>query len=184
MHGSYTRAKSSNVHQQQELHPEPFFVSLENAMKHRWAAQLLVLALTAFTTTSLAAQGTKPSRDGTSGSTLGQNYPNPFNPETWIPFRIGMSDDGQCVAPGRQYRVSLRMYNVLAQLVAIPVLQGGGVNVSGGQRIQDVFLTCGEYTAYWDGHYLNSEREVASGVYISRLEIDGRPLLRKMIVQK
>ena len=27
--------------------------------------------------------------------------------------------------PGRQHRVSLRIYNLLAQLVAVPVLQGG-----------------------------------------------------------
>ena len=47
-----------------------------------------------------------------------------------------------------------------------------------------MFLTCGDYTAYWDGKFLKSDREVASGIYIYRLEVDGKPYLKKMIVQK
>ncbi|MFN8667614.1 MAG: hypothetical protein U0164_10595 [Gemmatimonadaceae bacterium] len=113
---------------------------------------------------------------------LGQNYPNPFNPETTIPFSIGGAPG--CTDAGRQYRVSLKIYNVLAQFVGTPVLQGGSSSVAGGQPLSNVLLTCGQYTAYWDGKYLANGREVASGVYVYRLEIDGKPIFRKMIVMK
>ena len=151
-------------------------------MKRRWAALLVVLALYAFTPRSGAAQAAQQSsRDPNTGSSLRQNFPNPFNIETTIPFAIGGAPN--CVDSGRQYRVSLRIYNMLAQLVAIPVLQGGSASVAGGQPVSNVQLTCGEYTAYWDGKFMNG-REVASGVYLYRLEVDGRPLVRKMIVMK
>jgi hypothetical protein len=45
-------------------------------------------------------------------------------------------------------------------------------------------LKCGAYTAYWDGHYLDSSREVASGVYLYRIEVDGEVKVKKMIVSK
>jgi hypothetical protein len=82
-------------------------------MKHLWAA-LVVLALSAFMPGSLSAQGssTQSGRARGPGLELGQNYPNPFNPETKIPFSIG--DGAGCADPSRLYRVSLRIYNVLA----------------------------------------------------------------------
>jgi hypothetical protein len=152
-------------------------------MKHRWAALIVVLALSGFMPRILAAQGSQPpGRDRSAGGALGQNYPNPFNPETRIPFRVG--DHPDCTDPGRQYRVSLRIYNLLAQLVAVPVLQGGAGTVAGGNPLENVLLTCNQYIAYWDGKYANSSKEVASGVYIYVLEVDGRPFVKKMIVMK
>lgn len=152
-------------------------------MTLRWAARVVVLALCALVTRSAAAQATQQSsRDPVTGSSLGQNFPNPFNPETTIPFSIGGAPE--CTDAGRQYRVSLKIYNVLAQFVATPVLQGGSSSVAGGQALSNVLLTCGQYTAYWDGKYLTNGREVASGVYVYRLEIDGKPIFRKMIVMK
>jgi len=152
-------------------------------MKQWWAALLVVLALCAFNPRYTAAQSTQQGgRDQGAGAVLGQNYPNPFNPETTIPFSIGGAPG--CPDPSRQFRVSLRIYNVLAQLVAVPVLQGGSAGVAGGQPLSNVLLTCGQYTAYWDGKYLENGREVASGVYMYRLEVDGKPLFRKMIVMK
>ncbi len=152
-------------------------------MKQWWAALLVVLALCAFGPRSTAAQSAQQSnRDPVSGSALGQNYPNPFNPETTIPFSIGGAPN--CSDPGRQYRVSLKIYNVLAQLVSAPVLQGGSSSVAGGQPLIGVLLTCGQYTAYWDGKYQTNGREVASGVYMYRLEVDGKATFRKMIVMK
>lgn len=181
---SYVRAKSRNVNSYQELAPAHFLCQLgESHMTLRWAARGLVLAVCALVTRSAAAQATQQSsRDPVTGSSLGQNYPNPFNPETTIPFSIGGAPT--CSDLGRQYRVSLKIYNVLAQLVATPVLQGGSASVAGGQPLAGVLLTCGQYTAYWDGKYMNNGREVASGVYMYRLEIDGKPIIRKMIVMK
>ena len=102
-------------------------------MKHRWAALVFVLALSAFMPRHADAQqaaDTGQARGGgrQPGMKLGQNFPNPFNPETRIPFSIGTAPD--CADSGRQYRVSLRVYNVLAQLVAVPLLQGGSSAVA------------------------------------------------------
>lgn len=151
-------------------------------MTRRWAARWMVLALCALGTRSAAAQATQQSsRDPVTGSVLGQNFPNPVTAETTIPFSIGGSP--ACMDAGRQFRVSLKIYNVLAQFVGTPVLQGGSTGIGGGQPINDVLLTCGQYTAYWDGKYLDG-REASSGVYVYRLEVDGKAIFRKMIVMK
>jgi len=153
-------------------------------MRHRWAALVFVLALSVFMPRDARAQqaaDTGQASGRRAGMKLGQNFPNPFNPETRIPFSIGNTPD--CADAGRQYRVSLRVYNVLAQQVAIPLLQGGTSDVA-GRPIENMMLTCGDYTAYWDGKYLNTQREVASGIYLYRLEVDGRAVVKKMIVMK
>jgi hypothetical protein len=156
-------------------------------MRHGWAALALVLGLTALTPRQVIAQqsGTPqqpaPPRAKAAGG-LGQNYPNPFNPETRIPFTVG--DYPTCAEPSRPHKVTLRIYNLLAQLVAVPVLQGGAGNVAGGAAIENLALTCSQYTAYWDGKDRRSGREVASGIYLYRLEIDGKAIVKKMIVAK
>ena len=110
---------------------------------------------------------------------LKQNYPNPFNPATTLPFSLS----GDLFANGHRPRVSLKIYNVLAQLVATPILQGTG------QDLEDLELTCSNpsgcsFSAYWDGKVLKTGREAASGVYIYQLIVDGRRYTRKMIVMK
>ena len=90
-----------------------------------------------------------------------------------------MGDYPTCSVSGRQFRVSLRIYNILSQLVKVPVIQGGAGNVAGGQPLQNVLLPCGQYVAYWDGNYLNTSQEVASGVYQYVLEVDGKRLVKK-----
>lgn len=152
-------------------------------MKHLWVA-LVVLALSSFMPGKLSAQGTLPQsgRARGSGLELGQNYPNPFNTETRIPFSIG--DGAGCLDPSRLYRVSLRIYNVLAQPVAVPVLQGGTGNVAGGEAIVGLSLSCNLYTAYWDGKDAKTQQDVASGVYLYRLEVDGKAVVKKMLVSK
>lgn len=156
-------------------------------MKLRWAAPcLLVLALGALVPAALSAQGSSPpqppSRRASAGG-LGQNFPNPFNPETRIPFIVG--DYPTCSEPSRLYRVTLRVYNLLAQQVAVPVLLGAEGGVAGGEPIENLQLPCRRFVAYWNGKYQNTDREVASGVYIYRLEIDGKMGgVKKMIVAK
>jgi hypothetical protein len=112
---------------------------------------------------------------------LKQNYPNPFNPATTIPFTL----NGDLFANGHRPNVSLKIYNVLAQLVAVPILQGTG------EDLDNLELTCGTagsspcaFTAYWDGKVLKTDREAASGVYIYQLIVDGRRFTKKMIVMK
>ena len=113
---------------------------------------------------------------------LKQNYPNPFNPATTIPFTL----NGDLFANGHRPKVSLKIYNVLAQLVATPILQGTG------EALNELELTCSTtgsatpcpFNAYWNGNVLNTDREAASGVYIYQLIVDGRRFTKKMIVMK
>jgi len=112
---------------------------------------------------------------------LQQNYPNPFNPTTTIPFRLSVD----LFANGHRPVVSLRIYNILAQLVAVPVLQGTG------QPLNGMALDCADqsggfcnFSAYWDGNYLNTGREAASGIYVYQLIVDGARQSKKMIVMK
>jgi hypothetical protein len=110
---------------------------------------------------------------------LKQNYPNPFNPATTIPFSLG----ADLFSGGHRPTVSLKVYNVLAQLVAVPILQGTG------ETLDNVELSCAgpsscDFSAYWDGTVLNSGRQAASGIYIYQLVVDGRRFTKKMIIMK
>jgi hypothetical protein len=106
---------------------------------------------------------------------LKENSPNPFFPSTAMPFDIHQ----EVCASGHQPVVTMHIYNVLVQVVAIPVLQG-----SSGERLENVRLRCGSHVAYWDGR--NREgREVADGVYYYQLLVDGERIsTRKMIVRR
>jgi hypothetical protein len=147
-------------------------------MRYRWAALVAVLTLT-LTPQLAQAQGTTQGTAKRPTATLKQNYPNPFNPETRIPFELPCSND-----PSQMIKVSLRVYNLLAQLVAVPVIEGGTGGVAGGQPLQNVLLPCGQYTAFWNGKYGNTNNEVASGIYMYVLEYDGQRIVRKALVTK
>ena len=153
-------------------------------MKHLLRALLLAFVLGAFMPSRSAGQGIPPQTGGGQGAglQLGQNFPNPVTQDTRIRFFVG--DPQGCTDPGRQYRVNLRIYNLLAQQVAVPVLQGGVGNAAGGETLESQILTCGEYLAYWDGKNSQTGEDVASGIYLYRLEVDGKPFVKKMIVRK
>ena len=111
---------------------------------------------------------------------LKENYPNPFFPTTTIPFVISQ----EVCARGHQPLVTLRVYNVLVQVVAIPVLNDGTGARSVGERLDSLRLRCGEYRAFWDGKYLDGRGEATPGVYYYQLTVDGERFTRKMIAQK
>jgi hypothetical protein len=105
---------------------------------------------------------------------LKENYPNPFFPSTTIPFVIAPE-----VCSGRRLPVvSLKIYNVLVQVVAVPMLGGSS------ERLDSLALRCGEHLAYWDGKYLDGKREATPGVYYYQLTVDGERYTRKMIAQR
>lgn len=113
------------------------------------------------------------------GFQLEQNYPNPFNPETTIPFTLGE----ELFVDGRPAVVSIRIYNILTQLVAHPVAlghpSGEGIEVD-----QLEYYQPGRYEAFWDGTD-QMGRQVASGIYLMQLSVNGlKPMTLKMYVLK
>jgi len=150
-------------------------------MKLRWAALGLVLAFSVTAPGTAAAQtSTKggPAKVPGSGSELGQNSPNPFTTDTKIPFTVG--DYPTCSDPNRVYHVTIRIYNIISQPVAFPVLQGGSGSVAEGTPMDKVDLPCGQYSAYWDAKNTKTGQQVSAGVYLYRMEVDGRPATKKM----
>jgi len=108
---------------------------------------------------------------------LERNYPNPFNPETTIPFVLSE----ELWAEGNRPVVSLRIYNVLAQLVAMPVLLGTGEPLVG---VELEWNGTGNYAAYWDGTVRDTGREAASGVYVYQITVNGFTASKRMTVIK
>jgi hypothetical protein len=106
---------------------------------------------------------------------LNENNPNPFFPATLIPFSIRPEE----CTDGQQPLVSLKVYNVLVQVVAIPVLQSGK-----GEVLQNIRIPCGNHVALWDGRTLDGRIEPSPGVYYCQLTVDGVRFTRKMIVRK
>jgi hypothetical protein len=137
------------------------------------------LVLLAIPPQTAAAQDTGSDAPATeSGFELQQNYPNPFNPSTRIPFtlRPSLFEDGQPV------RVTMRIFNVLQQLVAFPT----AVNhpMGNGSPVNElVYETPGQKEAFWDGRDTNG-RQVASGVYYLQVIVKGKRRIMTMIVSK
>jgi len=89
---------------------------------------------------------------------LRQNYPNPFNPDTRISYSLP--------AGKASYRVIVRVYNTLGQLVRTLV-----------NREQ----TPGNYTVTWDGKD-TFNKAVASGVYLYTIETGDVAITKKMVL--
>ncbi len=107
---------------------------------------------------------------------LRENYPNPFFPSTTIPFVL----NPELCERGHQPLVSLKIYNVLVQSVAVPILLG-----SNGERLQNLRLRCGEYEAYWDGRLQNGgSGELSPGIYYAQLVVDGERYTLRMIARR
>ena len=138
---------------------------------------LLSLFLAAHGLSAQEAGQTAGARQG-NGFQLEQNYPNPFNPETRIPFVLGE----EVFVDGRPAVVSLRIFNLLQQVVASPVALGHPAG-EGVQVLQLEFSQPGRYEAFWDG-YDTSGRQVASGIYFMQLTVNGVSKTRKMYVLK
>lgn len=88
---------------------------------------------------------------------LEQNYPNPFNPETSIEFSL---PEGAVV--------ELVIYDVLGRQV---------------RRLASGEYTAGQHAIMWDGRDEN-RNQVASGVYLYRLQAGNHSFTRKMMLLK
>jgi hypothetical protein len=89
---------------------------------------------------------------------LWQNAPNPFNPATSIRYSVARENA----------RVTLHVYDVAGRRVATLI---------------DEPTAAGEHVARWDGRD-DRGRQVASGIYFSRLSVDGWTASRKMVLLK
>ena len=138
-------------------------------MRHAWAVLGLGLWLLA------VAGGSRPL---VAQASTYEPQQNRFNPATTIPFKVS----GELFLKGHRPVVSLRIYNVLAQLVAIPILRGTD------KPLDSLALSCPttfgcRYNAYWDGYVANTGKPAASGVYIYQLVIDGKRVTKKIVVK-
>ena len=105
---------------------------------------------------------------------LGEGVPDSLTGSTTIPFSILP----EVCSRGHVPTVSLKIFNVLVQVVAIPALQGEAPGSLGGTR-----LKCGSYRVQWDGRQLDG-RPATTGVYYYQLTVDGERFTRKLIVQR
>jgi hypothetical protein len=144
-------------------------------MFHRWPALLLVLVVSAMMPKQAAGQEAQSPPQHSVGK-LGKSWPNPFNPVVHTPFSVG---DG--CATGETHVVTVRILNILAQPVVIPILFGPSANSTSsasssmnGSRISNLRLECGDYVAFWDGYVQDHSREAASGTYIVQILVDGK----------
>ena len=87
-----------------------------------------------------------------------QNAPNPFNASTAIAFQVPAALDGKGVRLG--------IYNLAGQLV---------------RMLQPASQRAGEHRLTWDGRD-GQGREVASGVYVYRLEVGAQTAHRRMLL--
>ncbi|MCH8024090.1 MAG: Ig-like domain-containing protein [Candidatus Marinimicrobia bacterium] len=85
------------------------------------------------------------------------NYPNPFNPSTTITFTVP-----------RRERVRLAVYDIMGRPVS---------------TILTATIEPGRHQVVWDGRDAKG-RNVATGVYIYRLETPSKSLARKMMLVK
>ena len=136
-------------------------------MRHAWA--ILGLGL-------LMVGGQGGSRSLIAQTPTFESQQNRFNPATTIPFKVS----GELFLKGHRPVVSLRIYNVLAQLVAIPILRGTDKPLDSLALSCPTTLGC-RYNAYWDGYVAG--KPAASGVYIYQLVIDGRRVTKKIVVK-
>ena len=88
---------------------------------------------------------------------LHQNYPNPFTASTRIKYYLN-----------KDTKVSLMIYNSSGRLI---------------RALLDKKQVKGTHTFAWNGKD-NSGKPVRSGTYFSRLKIDGRVQIRKMVLVK
>ncbi len=139
---------------------------------------LVLLLMSAPAFTPAFAQGTGQDEQESGGFILEQNYPNPFNPETRIPFVL----NEELFADGRPVVVSMRIFNLIRQPVAVPQ----ALNHPMGQGVlltQLEYDRPGRHEAFWDGRDFGGAT-VASGIYWVQLTVNGISKAKKIIVTK
>ena len=157
-------------------------------MVYRWApAALGIVACMLIASTARGQASDQRAERSRQRGVLAQNEPNPFSSQTTIPFSVGEAD---CVAGTQQHVVTLRIYNILSQIVAVATLVDSASTdpstAAGPARtLSNLSLACGHYVARWDGKHAPDSRDAAPGVYMYQLLIDGHPAgMRKLLLKR
>lgn len=151
----------------------------------RGAPVLLVLLLArAFLSPEAAAQqsdttagtGSQDVQQEVRGVELQPNFPNPFSTETRIPFVLGED----LFKDGRPVVVTVRIFNVLRQLVAVPIAVDNPTE-PGRPATNLQYEQPGRYMLLWDGKDSSGD-PVGSGIYFCQIIANGLTDVRKMAV--
>ncbi len=134
---------------------------------------VLLLALGVYASPTFGQTSDPPGRER---SQLRQNYPNPFNPVTRIPFYL----DASLFEGGSNPKISITIFNVLGQPVAIPTALNHPAGNGAPVRVLEYFSP-GDHEVYWDGTDRDGNK-VASGLYFARLAINGQPIARPLMM--
>lgn len=130
------------------------------------------------TDTTATVPGVEPQQEEVRGVALEPNYPNPFNRETRIPFVLG----ADLFQDGRPVVVTVRIYNVLRQVVAVPVALDHPT--SSGMLAQELrYEAPGRYLLLWDGLDMNGQA-VSSGIYFCEIIANRSRDVGKMVVTR
>ena len=131
---------------------------------------IMVLLAGSLSPPGLSAQGSQVVRQGMVDDApafhLEPHYPATLSSETWIPFNLNPS----LFRNGREVRATIRIYNSLGQVVAIP--EAVDHPLGPGKPVFDlIYQEPGRKVAYWDGKD-PAGRALASGLYYIQLVVD------------
>ena len=138
--------------------------------KFRSVLLIMMLLAGSLSPPAAEAQGSQvirqPAPEEGPAFSLERNFSQTPSSEAWIPFNLSPS----LFRNGREAIVTIRIYNSLGQVVAIPE----AVDHPAGPDKPVASLGYGEpgrMTAYWDGKDL-AGRELASGLYYIQLVVN------------
>ena len=140
-------------------------------------AMLLVAGAISPPSAAGQAPAERPRFETNRGFSFDRGLGGPVRPEMSIPFYL---EDKLFENNGRVV-VSLRIYNVLKQPIAIPVLRD---EVTGRQAevLNLAILQPGRKIAYWNGKDLTGAT-VATGVYYCELQVGDQTATLKLVVE-
>lgn len=157
-------------------------------MFFRWAlsSALGLVACLVLAPRARSQSAARRASEGHRRGVLRQNEPNPFSRQTTIAFRVG---DDSCPTGAEHHVVTLRIYNILSQVVAFAALPDSASATDSApappRPITNLALACGSYLAQWDGKHPPDGRQAPPGVYMYQLLIDGHPAgMRKMVIAR
>jgi hypothetical protein len=145
-----------------------------------WGVLIVLLSSFGLVTGAAAQDPTRPVGREAIEFSLEQNFPNPFRAGS--PTRIPMVLGESLFSEGGRVIVSLRVYNVLQQPVAIPTAIGHPAG-DGAPVLDLEYTQPGRHLALWDGRDQNGNPLVA-GVYFVQLVVNGERLTRRVFVAR